>query len=110
MAAAHAVLIAAESRLGRWIAGASDVDVQPDGSLRLMVNSSHHQGAAIAGDGLRVAARCPEDAAIEALEGDETYPWLTAVQWHPERSTGSSEASRALFRSFVAEVQQACRR
>jgi len=70
-------------------------------SLHIPVNSSHHQAADSVGDGLRVAARCPEDSVVEAIEG--TYPghFVLAVQWHPERTYDQEAASRALFRAFV---------
>lgn len=64
-------------------------------------NSSHHQAADRPGDGLRVVARAPEDGVIEALEGINPEHWVLAVQWHPERTVGSDEPSRALFRAFV---------
>ncbi len=100
-------------------------------NLRLPINSSHHQAIAIPGDGLRVTARSPEDAVIEAVEPIENTvisteasrtnvqrttdneprttdsdprptPFLIAVQWHPERSYSTDPASRALFTRFVA--------
>ena len=67
----------------------------------LAVNSSHHQAVAVAGDGLRVAARCPEDGVIEALESTQPGQWVVAVQWHPERSYEDDAPSRALFRALV---------
>jgi putative glutamine amidotransferase len=67
----------------------------------LPVNSSHHQAVAVAGDGLRVAARCPEDGVIEALESTLPDQWAVAVQWHPERSYQDDAASRALFRALI---------
>jgi putative glutamine amidotransferase len=81
-----------------------------DNAPRLPINSSHHQAIAIPGDGLRVTARSPEDAVIEALEPAPLEPrtpnlepaFLIAVQWHPERSYSTDPASRALFTRFVA--------
>lgn len=64
-------------------------------------NSSHHQAAGRAGDGLRVVARALEDGVIEALEGTTTNHWVLAVQWHPERTVASDEPSRAMFKAFV---------
>jgi len=72
---------------------------------RMFVNSSHHQAAAIPGDGLRVSARCPEDGVIEALEGTTPGHFVLGVQWHPERTTDSSAASRAIFARFLAEAR-----
>ncbi len=48
----------------------------------LLTNSFHHQAVKDTGKGLRVIARA-EDGVVEALEG-ENYPFLLAVQWHPE--------------------------
>jgi len=73
------------------------------------VNSSHHQAVEVAGDGLRVAARCPEDGVIEALESTQPDQWVVAVQWHPERSYDDDAASRALFRALI-EVAAECQR
>ncbi|MGH9670395.1 MAG: gamma-glutamyl-gamma-aminobutyrate hydrolase family protein [Terriglobales bacterium] len=67
----------------------------------LTVNSSHHQAADVVGDGLRVAARCPDDGVIEALESTLPGQWVVAVQWHPERSYDDDAASRTLFRALI---------
>ncbi len=71
----------------------------------LAVNSSHHQAADVVGDSLRVAARCPDDKVIEALEGTAPDHWVLAVQWHPER-TYDDPASRAIFEAFVQAARQ----
>ncbi len=67
---------------------------------RLKVNSSHHQSIETLGDNLRVAARCPDDQVIEAIELHSSEHYVVGVQWHPERSYSSSAASRALFAGF----------
>ena len=108
VAVAHSALVPAVSALGALL----DVAEAPltDSLLRLPVNSSHHQAIGTPGDGLRVVARCPEDGVIEALEqasdlGPGPRPsWLLGVQWHPERSTAASAASRALFRELVRQA------
>jgi len=105
VAIAHTVAIAPDSLLGAIIPPA-DAPEQ-DLFLRLPVNSSHHQAIAIPGDGLRVTARCPQDAVIEAVEGGQTMGsnhYVLGVQWHPERSYDISSASRALFHRFIAEA------
>jgi putative glutamine amidotransferase len=99
---------------GRKLPRAHSVQVEPDSKLAgivgkkdaetLPVNSSHHQAVAVAGDGLRVAARCPDDGVIEALEGTLPGQWVVAVQWHPERSYEDDAASRALFKALVDEA------
>jgi putative glutamine amidotransferase len=71
----------------------------------LPVNSSHHQAADAVGDSLRVAARCPDDQVIEALEGTTADHWVLAVQWHPER-TYDDPASRAIFDAFIRAARQ----
>ncbi|PYX80130.1 MAG: peptidase C26 [Acidobacteria bacterium] len=90
---AHTVEIDSGSRLAKIL------NVGPE-ARSLSVNSSHHQAADVAGDGLRVVARCPEDGIIEALEGAAPDHFVLAVQWHPERAM-EDEASRAIFRAFV---------
>ncbi len=71
---------------------------------RLPVNSSHHQAIGIAGDGLRIVARCPQDDVVEAVEGTAPDHFVLGIQWHPERSTGISAASRAIFDRFIKEA------
>jgi putative glutamine amidotransferase len=90
---AHSVEIEAESRLSEIVQG-----------INLPVNSSHHQAADLIGDGLRVAARCPQDGIVEALEGTSADHFVLAVQWHPERSMEDAN-SRALFRALTRAAQ-----
>jgi len=94
-------------------------------ALRIPINSSHHQAIAIPGDGLRVTARSPHDAVIEAVEptpeavilsaaknprislsppptSNLEPAFLIAVQWHPERTFATDPISRALFHRFIA--------
>lgn len=107
VAAAHAVVIGPESLLA-GIVGDSDEAFVTDSvtnAARMFVNSSHHQAAAVPGDGLRVSARCPEDGVIEAIEGTTPGHFVLGVQWHPERTTDSSPASRAIFARLVAEAR-----
>jgi putative glutamine amidotransferase len=92
---AHPVLVTPGSRLSRL------ETKEGAGELRLSVNSSHHQAVDRPGEHLRVAAVSPVDGTIEALEGTEPRQFVVAVQWHPERSYESSEASRALFAAFL---------
>ncbi len=99
MAKAHTVAIKPGSRLAKIVRAGS-------GEQRtLAVNSSHHQSADAAGDGLRVVARCAEDGVIEALEGSVPGHFVLAVQWHPERSVDDeaevAESAKAIFRAFV---------
>ncbi|WP_263373493.1 gamma-glutamyl-gamma-aminobutyrate hydrolase family protein [Granulicella aggregans] len=107
VAIAHTAMVAPESMLGSLLA--FDEAPPQDDFLRLPINSSHHQAVGIPGDGLRVVARCPQDGVIEAVEGGQategaTAHWVLGLQWHPERSTEISAASRAIFSRFVAEA------
>lgn len=92
---AHPILVTPGSRL----ANLASSETQQE--LRISVNSSHHQAVDQPGEQLMVAAISPVDGVIEALEGIEPDQFVIAVQWHPERSYESSEASRALFSAFV---------
>jgi putative glutamine amidotransferase len=91
---AHNVEIDQGSKLGKIV-----------GAAVVPVNSSHHQAAAVVGNGLRVVARCPQDGVIEALEGTSPDHFVLAVQWHPERSAENDEPSRAIFRALVEAAQ-----
>lgn len=88
------------SRFAKIIASAES----PEGTVE--VNSSHHQSAAVIGDGLRIVARSPQDNVIEAIEGTNPEHFVIAVQWHPERSFDSDPASKALFAEFVAQAKK----
>jgi putative glutamine amidotransferase len=70
------------------------------------VNSSHHQAAAVIGDGLKVSAICREDGIIEAIEGVDDSHYVLAVQWHPERSVGRDSTSLKLFLAYVGAVSR----
>lgn len=86
----HAVAIEPGTRLWEILGGRSCIKV----------NSFHHQAVARPGEGLCVAATCPQDNVIEALEvaGDG---FCIGVQWHPEAMTREDETARLLFRAFV---------
>jgi len=95
---AHKVRIDPFSRLAGLLVSQEETGIGP---LELTVNSSHHQAADLVGDGLRVAARCPDDGIIEAVEGVAPDHWVVAVQWHPERSYDEDRYSRAIFCALV---------
>ena len=108
---AHTAMITPDSLLGSIIAEAKSSDIPgaseaplEGGFLKLPVNSSHHQAIGIAGDGLRVVARWPQDGVVEAVEGTAPDHFVLGIQWHPERSQGISAASRAVFDRFVHEA------
>jgi putative glutamine amidotransferase len=102
VAHAHAVEIDPQSRLGEIVGAAN--------SKSFAVNSSHHQSADLAGDGLRVVAQSPLDGIIEALEGTAPDHFVLAVQWHPERSVNEppelSASAQAIFKAFVEAAQK----
>lgn len=98
VAIAHGVDLEPASRLARIIRGTQEASAtQP----AINVNSSHHQSAAVVGDGLRIVARSPQDNIIEAIEGTNPEHFVIAVQWHPERTFETDPASKALFEGFV---------
>ncbi len=107
---AHRVNVDPESRLAKILADAPDTGLSPSPdftAMQMTVNSSHHQAAEIAGDGLRVAARSTEDGVIEALEGDAPGDqFVLGVQWHPERTYDDDPSSRALFKALVEAAEQ----
>jgi len=107
VAIAHTAAVAPESLLGSLLA--TPEVTEQDGFLRLPINSSHHQAIGIPGDGLRISARCPQDAVIEAVEGGIASEgaiahFVLGTQWHPERSYDISPTSQAIFHRFVTEA------
>jgi putative glutamine amidotransferase len=112
--------LAVNHRAGRAVAVAHSVEVDPESmlaglaaggegrttgeSIKLPVNSSHHQAIDIAGDGLRISARSFQDGVVEAIEGEAPGHFILGVQWHPERSYGDGPASEAIFERLVAEA------
>jgi putative glutamine amidotransferase len=73
------------------------------GSCR--VNSLHHQAIKRVGRGLKVTAHA-EDGLVEAVEAADDYPFLMAVQWHPEELVNMPE-QRKIFVEFIAKCRQA---
>jgi putative glutamine amidotransferase len=107
VAVAHTASIAPDSILGKLTQAADPTEAPlTHDYLRLPINSSHHQAIGIPGEGLHVAARCHQDAVVEAVEGSDPDHYVMAVQWHPERSQDISATSRALFTRFLAEANQ----
>ncbi len=86
----HEVVHAIEVEAGTAAASVVPVD--------RLVNSIHHQGVRLPGDGLTVTARS-EDGVTEALEGDK----VLGVQWHPERLFTTDPCHLAPFR-WLLEV------
>jgi len=69
------------------------------------VNSLHHQAVKRLGHGLKVTAHS-EDGLVEAIESADEYPFLLAVQWHPEEMVGQSSDQREVFAHFVAKCRE----
>lgn len=86
----------AQFERGSWLS-----ELLGKGLESIPVNSSHHQAVQKVGDGLRVAARCPADEVIEAVEGTDPAHYVLAVQWHPERGFERDAFSRTIFKSLV---------
>ncbi len=99
---AHTAVFSRHSRLAAALGDATEAAVEDEEFARITVNSSHHQAVGTPGESLRVVARCPDDAVIESLEGSDPDHWLLGVQWHPERTIDTSEASRAIFKAFLS--------
>ena len=59
------------------------------------VNSFHHQAIKRVGRGLKVTAYS-EDGLVEAVEAAGEYPYLVAVQWHPEEIADQPEQKKML--------------
>ncbi|MEO5936059.1 MAG: gamma-glutamyl-gamma-aminobutyrate hydrolase family protein [Terriglobales bacterium] len=117
VAVAHTVDLEPASRLAKAILGNQEASTSAAGTgttsrapaaakmPAINVNSSHHQSAAVVGDGLRIVARSPRDGIIEAIEGTNPEHFVMAVQWHPERTFATDAASKALFQEFVTAAK-----
>jgi putative glutamine amidotransferase len=103
---AHTVRIDEGSHLAEIVGAQEDEPIA--------VNSSHHQSANVAGDGLRVVAHSTSDGVIEALEGTAADHFVLAVQWHPERSVHDgaevAESAEKIFRAFIEAARKTSNR
>ncbi len=68
------------------------------------VNSFHHQAIKRVGRGLKVTAYS-EDGLVEAVEAADDYPYLVAVQWHPEEIADQPEQKKML-QQFVKRCRK----
>jgi len=89
--------------------GYHDVELERNSKLfsilkeeKIKTNSSHHQAAKQAGEGLNVVGRA-SDGIIEAVE-KTNHPFCIGVQWHPEFKT--SEADKKIFEAFVEAAKK----
>jgi putative glutamine amidotransferase len=69
------------------------------------VNSLHHQAIKNLGRGLKRTAYS-DDGLCEAVESADDYPFLLAVQWHPEEMVDHPEQCK-IFERFVAKCREA---
>lgn len=112
----HTIRIEPGTRLAQLAESAAAPGAEK--ALEALVNSSHHQSILTPGRGLKVSAVAPDGVleAVEWMEGpvqglergwgvsNAGGPWITGVQWHPERPTGDAAAdafSAALFRALA---------
>lgn len=86
--APHMVRIDSDSRLATVL-----------GTTECEVASWHHQGIDRVAPELKVVAHAP-DGLIEAVEMPQ-YPWLLAVQWHPELTAAHDPVQQRLFDALV---------
>jgi putative glutamine amidotransferase len=68
------------------------------------VNSLHHQAIKRVGRGLKITAYS-EDGLVEAVEAVGDYPYLVAVQWHPEEIAEQPE-QRRILQQFVDQCRK----
>lgn len=93
----------AGSRLTHWVS--LDRSSSLAGLLsrsRVKVNSFHHQGVAMLGDGLRISGRA-SDGTVESIEAVDRE-FVVGVQWHAECLVERPEQA-ALFDAFVAQAR-----
>ena len=88
----HGITIEEDSLLARTVQ-----------ATELMVNSLHHQAVRDVARGF-VCTACASDGVIEAIE-NPSYPYMLAVQWHPEYHA-STEPMSLIFRSFVSAARE----
>ena len=92
---AHAIEVLHDSRLA-----------EITGCQTAKVNSYHHQGIKVLGDGLAVSARS-SDGVVEAVEyRDFTEQWLVGVQWHAEIMREVGMEHQDLFEAHVCAAKR----
>ena len=69
------------------------------GSTSFKVNSVHHQGVKMLGQGLTASAHAP-DGLVEAIEVVSADTYVVGVQWHPEFLLTPEDI--AIWRDFLA--------
>ncbi len=82
---------------------AESLIAQVMGRTKLRTSSGHHQSVKALGSGLHVAG-VASDGIIEAIEMPG-YPWLLAVQWHPEVTAAHDPSQQAIFDALVEKAR-----
>ena len=88
----HTITLDSHSKLIEWVQ-----------TECVSVNSGHHQAINKLGDGLTPLA-VADDQIIEAYKASD-YPFLLAVQWHPERDL-ANPLNRLIFDKFFQAAAQ----
>lgn len=88
----HSVRITPETRLHDIL-----------GQDRIQVNSHHHQAIKTVAPNFQQTALA-SDGVIEGIELPGKH-FVVGVQWHPERSFHSDEASQRVFHAFIKAAQ-----
>jgi Predicted glutamine amidotransferases len=71
----------------------------------VMVNSFHHEGVKILGDGLKAVAVAP-DGIVEAFENANSKSHILATQFHPEGLARADEKWIDIFRWLIAMTRR----
>jgi putative glutamine amidotransferase len=76
------------------------------GNGQFEVNSFHHQGVKVRGNGMRIVAHAPDglNEASEWAKGLEDR-WIVGVQWHPEKLYQKEPAHLNIMRDFLLHLQ-----
>jgi len=88
---AHETILKSESKLADII-----------GQKSFTAASLHHQAVKDLAPGFTVAATAPDNV-VEAIE-NPNWPWLIAVQWHPELTAADDPLQQSLFDYFVKHL------
>lgn len=92
----HHVKLEPDSLVSRCLGGKSEI----------LCNSFHHQAVKDLAEGFRPTGWDPEGL-IEAMEHNR-YPFLVAVQWHPENLWKDYSEFLGLFKGLVDACQCSC--
>tara|TARA_B100000902_G_scaffold163425_2_gene158647 strand:- start:72375 stop:73115 length:741 start_codon:yes stop_codon:yes gene_type:complete len=78
----------------------------PNNKNTFLVNSFHHQGLKKIAPGVHILAKSP-DGLPEAIAIDTIiHPYMTAVQFHPERLEKNNPISKTIKNRFINKVNE----